>query len=410
MNKCLFLLASLLLTIPVGVRATEPASARHSFLDPIGDFASDTIWKPTAPFELVPGKNPDGWGFVLEPYVWAMGLTGQSGVGGLPPANLHLGSKTVLQNLDWGIFARGEIRKGRWGLLADGYYADLSGSADLNNRIFDSVSIGLQQSLVSLALAYRVIDDRRGFLDVYAGARYNFIGVQIDNRLNDTVVGQLGDRIADDIVVRVTPEIDSFLRSAESAILADLDSAVSQIVSSHKEDIEDRALKNHEVRKLMRERSFRKALADGGVRRALDGYVRATLQAKAAAAEGIIDPKLQAAEASAKKKLGKAIASRIEKEIPSHVAQNEWWVDPIIGLRGQVNITRWLFLATQGDVGGFGAGSQIAWNVQATIGVNITRQLFAELGYRYMYVDYTSSDFLYKMNSYGLYSGFGVRF
>lgn len=60
-------------------------------------------------------------------------------------------------------------------------------------------------------------------------------------------------------------------------------------------------------------------------------------------------------------------------------------------------------------MGDFGAGSQIAWNVQATVGVNITRQLFAELGYRYMYVNYTSSDFLYKMNSYGLYSGFGVR-
>ncbi len=75
-----------------------------------------------------------------------------------------------------------------------------------------------------------------------------------------------------------------------------------------------------------------------------------------------------------------------------------------------MNLTRWLFLAAQGDVGGFGAGSQIAWNVQTTIGVNFTRNIFGEIGYRYMYVDYTNGGFVYDMNSFGLYSGIGVRF
>ena len=89
---------------------------------------------------------------------------------------------------------------------------------------------------------------------------------------------------------------------------------------------------------------------------------------------------------------------------------NVWWIDPILGLRGQINFTRWLFLAAQGDVGGFGAGSQIVWNVQATLGVNFTRNIFAELGYRYMYVDYDKNSFLYQMNSFGLFSGIGVKF
>ncbi len=56
-----------------------------------------------------------------------MGLNGSVGVKGLPPSKVDFSSRTVLQNLDWGIFARGEVRKGRWGLLADGYYAALSG-------------------------------------------------------------------------------------------------------------------------------------------------------------------------------------------------------------------------------------------------------------------------------------------
>ena len=99
------------------------------------------------------------------------------------------------------------------------------------------------------------------------------------------------------------------------------------------------------------------------------------------------------------------IAKDIEDSLPTSGSGDTWWFDPIIGLRGQINVTRWLFLAAQGDVGGSGAGSQIVWNVQATIGINITRNIFAELGYRYMYVDYENDNLLYQMNSFGLFSG-----
>ena len=55
-------------------------------------------------------------------------------------------------------------------------------------------------------------------------------------------------------------------------------------------------------------------------------------------------------------------------------------------------------------------GSQITWNTQATVGVNFTRNIFGELGYRYMYVDYNKNNFLYQMNSFGLFSSIGVKF
>jgi opacity protein-like surface antigen len=119
---------------------------------------------------------------------------------------------------------------------------------------------------------------------------------------------------------------------------------------------------------------------------------------------------LEKRAANAKKTAAKALASSIDDALPTEAAGDQWWIDPIVGLRGQVNLTRWLFLATQADVGGFGAGSQIAWNVQATLGFNLTRNVFAELGYRYMYVDYQNSGFLYQMNSYGIFTGVGVKF
>ncbi|HEU4679752.1 MAG TPA: hypothetical protein VFS35_09550, partial [Terrimicrobiaceae bacterium] len=133
---------------------------------------------------------------------------------------------------------------------------------------------------------------------------------------------------------------------------------------------------------------------------------RARVEARVAQAKAAA----QARVAQAEKRLSKAIAQSIQDALPTSGSADVWWVDPIIGLRAQVNFTRWLFLAAQGDVGGFGAGSQIAWVVQATVGVNFTRNIFAELGYRYMYVDYENSNLLYQMNSLGLFAGLGFKF
>lgn len=393
--------------------AEQPAT--HSFLDPVEDFVRDDIWKPTQPFELVPGKDPNGWSFVLEPYVWAMGLSGDVGVKGLPPSNVNFSSKTVLENLDWGIFARGEVRKGRWGLLADGYYAALSGSGNFDNRIYDSASLNLQQSLVSLALAYRIIDDRRGFLDVYAGVRYNFLGLQADASLNDSRIDEIGTTAADAIASRIQQNIQARLSTIKLPTAADIESLAQTRLRNHV--VEEIIGRDPDLRRLILAGKIKDRFAQGRVVEAMSNYVRAEAQALASQAQARVEARaalaqarLQAAADSAKKRLAKAIANEIESATPTYASGDQWWFDPIIGLRGQVNLTKWLFLAAQGDVGGFGAGSQIAWNVQATIGVNFTRNIFGEIGYRYMYVDYTNGGFLYDMNSFGLYSGIGVRF
>ena len=43
---------------------------------------SDSIVARRHGFEVVPGKDPNGWSFILEPYLWAMGLDGTVGVKG----------------------------------------------------------------------------------------------------------------------------------------------------------------------------------------------------------------------------------------------------------------------------------------------------------------------------------------
>jgi hypothetical protein len=388
----LLALTTLLSTASMGISgqalesptAPSEAAPRYSFLDPVGDFARDSILRPTQPFEMIPGKNPDDWSFMLEPYVWSMSLSGNVGLKGAPPVGVSYDSITVLRHLQWFIFMRGEVRKGRWGVLADGYYASLEGRAEIKDRIYDSGSLGLQQSIVSAALSYRVIDDRRGFLDLYAGARYNYLGMQISTSLNESRIDAIGE-------------------SASNAIAARLRERASNASAS---ELQQALNRDPDIARLTQAGILKGALTGGAVDPALRAYVKAELAARANEAR----QDLREAADKAKEKLSKEISKRIKDRAGTYATGNEWWVDPIIGLRGQINLRRWLFLAAEGDVGGFGAGSDIAWNAQATVGVNFTRHIFGQVGYRYMYVDYANGGIIYSMNQYGIFSSVGVGF
>lgn len=373
-----------LVFLPTGLRAGDTlpkaaaqgnesaAPAHHSFLDPVDDFVRDDILHPVSPFVVVPGKDPSGWSFTIEPYLWAMGMNGKIGVRGDPPSTVHESAKSVLQHLDWGIFAKAEVRKDRWGLLADGFFAQLSASGDSDSSVYRSLDATVQQGMASLALAYRVVDDRRGFLDVYAGARYNYFGLTATATLNTEVIQSISEAAADEIA-------------------ADIRSKVEDVVTD----------KLEKLKAGRRGTRLPDRLANR-LRQALAARIRAKTAPEVA--------KAQAAIANAKKKLAKAIAEKITDELSTQEDGSEWWVDPIIGLRGQINFTRWLYLAAQSDVGGFYAGSRIAWNAQATLGVNFTRNIFGELGYRYFSMDYNKSGTIYDVAEFGIYSSIGVKF
>ncbi len=449
----------------------------HSFLDPIESFATDSILRPTAPFQLLPGKDPNGWSFVIEPYVWAMAINGKTGVGSLPAMSVNQDAINVIRHLDWAIFAKGEVRKGRWGVLGDGYYAALSASGDLGGNLYKEGSLQMQQALASLALSYRIIDDRRGFLDLYAGARYNYLGIQVDLTSDQAGIQDLSTGITNRVAQRIDQQVSAAVQAVRAEVLAavqvakqsidsqvanDVNSLPARITNDVRARVDTRALEAvAEDARTRRDRRSLRDLADRGLRQrgisersdrelrragitprradplrgfysdlrtideietvrdghrrqrtrgALVEYLRAAVDLEIAKVRGEVTGDLEKRANAAKAKASKELAADIGEALPTSGAGDQWWIDPIIGLRGQLNITRWLFLAGQGDVGGFGVGSQITWNTQATIGFNFTRNIFAELGYRYMYVDYNKNNFLYQMNSFGLFSSIGVKF
>jgi hypothetical protein len=97
------------------------------------------------------------------------------------------------------------------------------------------------------------------------------------------------------------------------------------------------------------------------------------------------------------------------------LSPDQSWADPIIGLRARWDFgkkpTGWSAIFV-GDVGGFGIGSEISYQIFPAAGYRFSRVVSAFLGYRYIYVDYQKSEdgFLYDMGTGGPTAGVGFTF
>jgi len=90
------------------------------------------------------------------------------------------------------------------------------------------------------------------------------------------------------------------------------------------------------------------------------------------------------------------------------------WMDPIIITRLSADINqKWLF-QFRGDIGGFGIGSDLTWQLQAYAGYWFGKVFQLTGGYRYLSVDYDKGSdkerFVFNMASFGPVIRFGFNF
>ena len=108
------------------------------------------------------------------------------------------------------------------------------------------------------------------------------------------------------------------------------------------------------------------------------------------------------------------------------------WVDPVIGARGKVKIWKAVSLYAEGDVGGFDANSDTAfeihrqgllrivktpvdstdWSYQVQGGLEIqtTRCIWTQIGWRYLKYDYRTAGFTDKVDLNGPFIQSGINF
>jgi hypothetical protein len=90
------------------------------------------------------------------------------------------------------------------------------------------------------------------------------------------------------------------------------------------------------------------------------------------------------------------------------------WFDPVIITRLSTDIKdKWLF-QLRGDIGGFGIGSDLTWQLQAYAGYRFGKVFQLTAGYRYLSVDYNkgadTERFVFNMASFGPVVRFGFNF
>ncbi len=89
---------------------------------------------------------------------------------------------------------------------------------------------------------------------------------------------------------------------------------------------------------------------------------------------------------------------------------NEDWFDLIVGARAVAQLGGNWFFHSMGDIGGFGAESDLTWQAVAGIGYQFSPSVSAVVGYRAMGVDYDKGGFLIDTVSHGPALGLSFTF
>jgi hypothetical protein len=349
--------------------------------------AASLVQAGTVASDIIIPQSPDdpGWTFRVEPYGWLTGLNGHTGVGPLV-ADVDLSFSDIFDDINMAAALQVEARRGRLGILADGFYADLGSSGETPGPFYGDARLDIKQFIGELAVAWRVYESPKAFVDVYAGMRYNDMksdvsgtpdlagNLAIGQNVADRVVSAIGERVdgevesrADDFESAAAAERDVIEEDLQKAVLNDAQKRVERDVRRHLDRFgRDHGFgKNHRlVRVVTAEvKAERLALARANANLAtakLRASADATLQSEVAKAQALVNK----SEAD----LAKAIGNRVTAALPTEASADVNWIDPIIGLRAQYHLTEKWYLAGKSDIGGFGVGSDFTWTAQATLG------------------------------------------
>ena len=125
------------------------------------------------PVAAADSGSADEWKFDAALYLWApsMTITPERG------DEIKISFSDILNNLDMSFMGMLGARKGKWSLLADVIYMDLSddqkGSREILNQTINSkVDIEMQAWIVTAAGGYNLVDTGKYSLDLLGGARY----------------------------------------------------------------------------------------------------------------------------------------------------------------------------------------------------------------------------------------------
>lgn len=421
---------------------------------------------------VVAETEDSGWEFKLRPTIWLPSVSGDTSTGDVS-AGLDVSASEAVAELQGGLIFNIEVRRKRLGVLAQGMFAELSVDAPSPGPFFNMIDTTFELDTLDLALFGRVLEGEEGWIDLLVGARYFYLGVDLDmqpdyaaaddisssvvNQAVDTVSGQVGAQInsmAEAIAAAVAT-----LPAGDGAAAHDLiRSSRSNRTSVNTDRVVDQVGRNLPEGKGLdtswggergTTRDALRGQLEGRVERSTQKLANAVQQAIAEVTQKRVDralaalgpsasPEAKAAvvqeeikrssrasvhdlKRNAAPQTGKAIdqaeaeltgviESAMDTTANADISETREWVDPYVGLRGRWNMTERFFVGARGDLGGVGVGSDLVWQVFAGVGYDVGRHFSLELGWRYLSIDYEEDDFVFDAALSGPTVGMGFTF
>jgi hypothetical protein len=382
------------------------AAAVFAIIGRVGAGSIDLAPKETAPPTIT---ESEPWQFTIAAPGWLASMNGTIGVRGIN-ADIDVPVDEVLQHLDMIFAIRAEAQKGPFGISGEVFYIGLSDNTQINgliNNIHEQVDL----TLVDGALSWRLFNQPRWSLDFAAGTHYTNVYERLELHSDSIAIQQASERfvndIADDLRDRLNQDISNsqFIARLKSTIEADIVSQIDKhnLLERHQgrpeipigplggrieEDIAQRVENFIELKKPELRARVDALVARGVARR--DAVNRAVNAAKA--------------------RIANQLAFRLDKSLSQTLARDDYWFDPYVGLRARYNFNKTYYTAVRGEIGGFGVGFDLMWEVETVVGVNWTRSIFTEVGYRALGGNYQDNGFRFDTVMHGPQITTGVTF
>ena len=360
--------------------------------------------KETAPPTIT---ESEPWHFTIAAPGWLAGLDGTIGVRGVN-ADIDVGFDQILQHLDMIFAMRAEAQKGPFGIYGEVIYIGLSDNAQINGLI-NNIHEQVDETLVDGALSWRLINQPRGSLDLAAGTHYTNIYERLELHSDPVAIQQASIRfvnnIADDLRSRLDQDISNseFLEALKSTIKADIINRIGKALDRHenKPDIPIGPLGGRIREEIAQRVEHFIELKKAELRTRVDALVQRGLDRRAAVDRVVNE---------AKARIANQLAVRLNKRLSQTLSRTDYWFDPYLGLRGRYNFNKTFYTAVRGEIGGFGVGADLMWEVEAVVGVNLTRSIFTEIGYRALGADYENDGLLFDAVMHGPQITTGITF
>ena len=378
-----------------------------ALLAAVGSATAGTV--ELAPKESAPPSiaESEPWHFTIAAPGWLASLNGTIGVRGVN-ADIDVPVDEVLQHLDMIFAARAEARKGPFGIYGEIIYIGLTDGAQISGLI-DNVSAKVGLTLFDGALSWRLINQPRWSLDFAAGTHYTNVYERLTLDPNPVAIHQASQQFVDDIAEDLRHRLDQDISKSEFVEI--LKSTIAEHIANRIGNVLDR---------FENKPNIPIGPLGGHIRQEIAQVVERFIEAKQTALRIRIDAlHLRGAARraavnrlvnAAKMQIADQLASVLDRKLDRSISQNDYWFDPYVGLRTRYNFNKTYYTAVRGEIGGFGVGADLMWEVEAAFGINLTHSIFTEIGYRALGGNYENDNFRFDVVMHGPQITTGITF